>query len=596
MWRRIESSKSKNRPGEQAKVRPAAPELSPFLFWIAAAAVVVGILAVYSPSLSYPFILDDKLFIGDRRVQLPGHLWGYFTNAAWAQFAGGPASFYRPLFVVWLRINFILNEMSCWGWHFLSVLKHVWVAVLLGLLVWILLRDRVAVLMAGALFAFHPAHTESVAWVSVPDPLMSVGVLGALLLYLRYRDLPLRREARLSIRVEAATARLKKGARKAHRAILKPLRAEPSKAHRSVAWLAGSTVLYFAALLVKETAIVALLVLFAVALADRMAESGESTPSRFRVRAVPALCDVAPFVAATVAYSLLRWHALGGRLVAPTQHWPWTTVLLSWPATLWFYVKVLFWPVRFRAFGDPSRADSFSLNGVLLPALAVCCVIALLVMGGLWAWRKERRDLPAPEAVGVGLALLLGTLLLALPLVPALNLNGLNPDDYLHGRYAYLSTAGLMLLAATGWHLAAKWRTPLLLAAGAAAVAFAAFTVSQEGAWSSDMSVFAAGQKNAPRNAFVARNLARAHVQEALEWDTAGRCQDALPVFENAIQQYPDDWYGWAGLGDCLDKLNDLPRAERALHRAADLAGQALVTERWQAVREKLEVATRHRQ
>lgn len=103
------------------------------------------------------------------------------------------------------------------------------------------------------------------------------------------------------------------------------------------------------------------------------------------------------------------------------------------------------------------------------------------------------------------------------------------------------------------------------------------------------MAVFAAGQRNAPHNVFVARNLVRAHVQEALEWDTAGRCQDALPVFENAVRQYPDDWYGWAGLGDCLDKLNDLPRAEQALHRAADLAGQDLVTERWQAVREKLE-------
>jgi tetratricopeptide (TPR) repeat protein len=176
-----------------------------------------------------------------------------------------------------------------------------------------------------------------------------------------------------------------------------------------------------------------------------------------------------------------------------------------------------------------------------------------------------------------------------LPLVPALNLNGLNPEDYVHGRYVYLSSTGLMLLIATGWHLAMKVRIPLLIAAGSVTVAFLVLTVSQESAWKDDMAVFAEGRRNAPRNVFVARNLVRAHVQEALGWDVAGRCKEALPVFEDATRRYPDDWYGWAGLGDCLDQLNDLPHAEQALRRAADLAHLDRVTERWREVREKLE-------
>jgi Flp pilus assembly protein TadD len=69
---------------------------------------------------------------------------------------------------------------------------------------------------------------------------------------------------------------------------------------------------------------------------------------------------------------------------------------------------------------------------------------------------------------------------------------------------------------------------------------------------------------------------------------SARRCKQALPVFKDAIQRYPDDWYGWAGLGDCLDQLNDLPRAEQALHRAADLAQQPQVTQRWEEVQHKL--------
>ena len=106
----------------------------------------------------------------------------------WAQVQGGPVSFYRPLFVLWLRLNFILSEMSPWGWHLVSILKHLLVAGFLGLVVWRLLRDRVAALIAATLFALHPAHTESVAWVTVPDPLMSAALLGSLLLYLEYAE------------------------------------------------------------------------------------------------------------------------------------------------------------------------------------------------------------------------------------------------------------------------------------------------------------------------------------------------------------------------------------------------------------------------
>lgn len=571
MWAPIKSSRSKNRQNE----------LSPLAFWVGAAVVAGAIFAAYSPSLNYPFILDDNRFIGDPRVQLPGQVLGYFSDAVWAQFAGGPTSFYRPLFVLWVRVNYILDEMSPWGWHFASVLKHVAVAVLVGLLVWKLLQDRMAVLIAAALFALHPAHTESVAWVSVPDPLMSAAVLGSILLYLKYRDHAFLPEARpqATMRSEEARARAKRGVRKAQKVASAPANAASRTGGASMAWLAASALLYFAALLVKETAIVALVIFFVLETPGPAAD--------FRARVMRALRAMPLFLAVTVVYLVLRFHALGSRIVASTQHMPWTTVVLSWPATLWFYVKVLFWPVGFRAFGDPSRADSFSVDGVLLPGLGVCCAALLLARGFYWAWKKAQRDLPQ-RAAGAECALLLGVLLLVLPLAPALHLNGLNPDDYMHGRYVYLSSTGLILLIATGWHLAKKWRRLLLPLAGAVGLAFAALTVSQEPAWKSEIAVFEEGHRSAPRNVFVDRNLVRVHVQEALGWDVAGRCKEALPVFENAIRRYPEDWYGWAGLGDCLYQLDDLPRAEQALHRAADLAHEPQVAQRWQEVKDKL--------
>ena len=134
----------------------APATLSPLTLGMVAVALAATVVAIYSPALDFKFILDDHRYVGDPRIQSPGHLWEYFTTYVWAQFTGGPSSFYRPLFALWMRLNFILSGESAWGWHLLCILKHVSVAVLLGLLVWKLLRDQIAALLAGTLFALHP--------------------------------------------------------------------------------------------------------------------------------------------------------------------------------------------------------------------------------------------------------------------------------------------------------------------------------------------------------------------------------------------------------------------------------------------------------
>jgi len=559
------SNRRQKTPASEAS--SGAPEsFSPVAFSVTAAALAAAVFAVYSPALNFQFILDDHHFVGDPRLQSAGHIWEYFSNYVWAQVAGGPSSFYRPLFVLWLRLNFILSEMSPWGWHFLSIVKHVSAAILLGLLIWRLLRNRVAALMAGTLFALHPAQTESVAWVTVPDPLMSAAVLGSVLLYLRYED--------------NTSADSQHPGRKSGRAARKITRSRPS-----VAWLIASAAVCLAALLTKETAIVLPAVFFGLALTKDVEPGGVG--GGLGNRLLRAFREILPFLGATAVYLLLRLQVLG-QLGAQTQHLAWSTVLLSWPATLWFYVKVLLWPVRLRAFSDSSQTDTLSLDGVLLPGLAVVGVATILAWALHWAWRKARRDLPEREAMGVKQALVLGTLILVLPILLALNLNALNPEDFLHGRYTYLPLTGLLLLLATGWHLAGKKQTMLLLAAGFLAIVSAVLTVKQEAAWKDDLTVFTVAHEVAPHNAPVSLSLARAHVQVALDLDQAGRCNEAVPLLQQVTREYPQDWFAWAGLGDCFLQLNDLPGAEESLHRAAELSHEPRVTERWQEVRAKI--------
>ena len=174
---------------------------------------------------------------------------------------------------------------------------------------------------------------------------------------------------------------------------------------------------------------------------------------------------------------------------------------------------------------------------------------------------------------------------MVLPLLLTLNLNALNPGDFLHGRYTYLPLAGLMLLVATLCRMAGTSRPFLLCAGGALAIVFAALTFVQEKQWKDDATVFTTAHELAPQNGPVARNLADTHVQAALKLDQEGRCSEAIPLFEKVTNDYPQDWYAWAGLGDCYVQLNDLVKAEESLHRAADISRDSRVIEHWQGLR-----------
>ena len=230
--------KRPQKPSASEELAKPDPLVSPLTGFMLAGALAAVAIALYSPALAFKFILDDHRFVADPRLQSSGHLWEYFTNYVWAQVPGGPPSFYRPMFILWLRLNFILSGASAWGWHLLSILKHVSTAMLLGLLVWKLLRDRAAALMAGTLFALHPAQTESVAWVTVPDPLMSAAALGTVLLYLTYAERRSRRSQAGEFQKKSCRAKLNK-----------------ARGSSPAFWIAASAAACLAALMSKETAI-----------------------------------------------------------------------------------------------------------------------------------------------------------------------------------------------------------------------------------------------------------------------------------------------------------------------------------------------------
>lgn len=164
------------RPGED---RSAASSANP-LYWIAPALVAA---AVYLGSLGNGFVWDDPLVLAQLRViQGPADL--VIVPR------GIPHLYYRPVvFASYLVDRGLGGERPFW-FHLSVVAWHVLATVLVFFLAQRLFRAAregpLFAAVAALLFAVHPAHVESVAWMAGrSDVIACAFLLGSLLLYLR---------------------------------------------------------------------------------------------------------------------------------------------------------------------------------------------------------------------------------------------------------------------------------------------------------------------------------------------------------------------------------------------------------------------------
>ncbi len=171
---------------------PTAPEdmLAPGIHRPPRRAVVVltlllfaATVSVYLPALKFDFVnYDDPDYVTANAQVKSGLNW---ADAAWA-FTTGHAGNWHP--VTWLSHQADVSCFGLWagGHHLTNVLFHAANTVLLFWLWRVLTGSLWRSALVAALFALHPAHVESVAWVSERKDVLSAffGLL-ALLTYAR---------------------------------------------------------------------------------------------------------------------------------------------------------------------------------------------------------------------------------------------------------------------------------------------------------------------------------------------------------------------------------------------------------------------------
>jgi tetratricopeptide (TPR) repeat protein len=449
---------------------------------------------LYSGSLSFDFVWDDwPQIVNSPIIRTWSNLPRAFGSDLWYHMARQQV-YYRPLFVAWSMLNYTLFGLRPWGWHLGAVLLHVaavtavfWLARRLGLEYW-------TAALTALIFALHPIHIEPVTWVSAASDTM-VTMFAAL----------------------------------AFAAFLNGRNSERNtRQEKRVAWRIASLALLACALLTKEMAVVFSALVGIYAWLDP-AET-RASPGR---RILGAAKEAAPYVVLTLAYALLRKHAL---LHATGQFNPnhgMMDVARTLPLVMSIYLRQLLVPVGITGLYYTPYVTSAILNQVVAPAAVLGAALI-----GLWYWnRREGNSIVA----FAGLWLLVG-------LAPALYLRNFSDGDFVRDRYMYLPSIGFAILAAIGlrhlpsfkgWSAQAMQGCAVLVLCGG----YVCASLAQQVYWGSDLLMLARGQALYPGNPYAVAGLAK-------EYSQRGAHERAIELAESVVRDHPEYGYGPLALAE----------------------------------------------
>jgi Tfp pilus assembly protein PilF len=464
--------------------------------------------ALYASTLTNGFVYDDwEQILQNPNVQSFRHLEQILTRPVWS-FRGEElrSNYYRPVMLLGYLFCFAAFGDLPMGYHLVNVLLHVVVVWLVYAAGRRLFGDFRLGLLAAAIFALHPIHTEAVAWIAgVTELELALFYLLALLLFIESGETQGRRAA----------------------------------------WLRGGMLLSFTlALLSKESAIT-----FPAAAA---AYEHFCRPDRARTSWRMKFSRHAALWVLAAAYLAGRVGVVGGAAVVKHADVSRLQALLSAPGLIAQYAQKLFWPwplchaypfEKTLGFADPRLLAGL---GVMLAAAAL---IVLL-------WKRSR-----PHAFAL--------FWIFLTLAPVLNARWMGTHIFAE-RYLYLPSAGFCWLAAAGvlrvWRReatrSAAWRAALALAGCALAALAAAATIARNFDWRDDRALITSALATFPDEPNMRANLG------SWLW-SRGRRAEAEREWRRALERAPEHHIALPNLGMALLEKRDYAAAKEVLLRAA---------------------------
>ena len=158
-------------------------------YWLACLLLCAIALVVYSNSFQSGLVLDSRYFVlEDSRIRLPTqqNLALILNHTLW--WPRAESGLYRPITTLSLLFNYAIlgNSDHPAGYHWINLFLHTVNVLLVFALARRLMGDLRPAFLVAALWAVHPALTESVTNIAGrADLLAGVAILSALLMYLK---------------------------------------------------------------------------------------------------------------------------------------------------------------------------------------------------------------------------------------------------------------------------------------------------------------------------------------------------------------------------------------------------------------------------
>ena len=482
-------------------------------------------LLAYWPVRNAGFVVfDDPDYVTENSHVQAGLTW---AGVKWA-FTTFHASNWHPL--TWLShmLDASLFGPNAGAQHFVNVLFHAANAVLLFLLLFRATSQLWPAAFAAALFAWHPLHVESVAWISERKDVLSAffGLL-TLFAYVRYAE-------------EAAVQ-------------------NPNRK----AWRIGALVLFALGLMVKPMLVTlpfVMLMLDFWPLGRFRTTSLSANESKTAViergmrstQFSKLLLEKIPFFLLTIASSIVTCFAQRGEAVMSFEQRPFGLRLENALVAYVEYLAKTLWPARLAViYPLPGHIPSWQV------AVAVIVVVAITVMACL-ACRR------APYLL-IGWLWFVGTLV---PVIGLVQVGG----QALADRYTYIPLIGIFIAMAYGLaQLTLRFRIPAVqisIAAGLVLAACLFATERQLGFWQNSETLFR-------RAIAVTDNNAIAHINLGVALEQEDRREEALAEYHKAIAIDPNRFQAHNNLANLLSAMGERNEAVQQYQAALRLNPKA---------------------
>lgn len=479
---------------------------------------------VYSPVRHAGFLVfDDSDYAGDRHVQsgltAEGVKWAFTTFHA---------SNWHPL--TWLSH---MLDASLFGpnpgpQHFVNVLFHAANAVLLFVLLFRLTNKLWPAAFVAALFAWHPLHVESVAWISERKDVLSMffGLL-TLMTYVGY--------------------------------------AQKSTAHNPQSTVRYITTLVLFALglmakpmLVTLPCVMLLLDIWPLGrlrVFTSITEGRDSRVTEHETGNTKIFIEKVPFFILTAVSCILTYLAQRTEAVMSLEQRPLGLRVENAVVSYAEYLGKAIWPAKLAViYPLPTQ----------IPAWQIGAAAVLLVVISAFAWAMRKR---APYVL-IGWLWFLGTLV---PVIGLVQVGG----QALADRYTYFPLIGVFIAIGFGaMDLAARFRISTAALAAAATLSLGAClaaTAYQLRFWQDSETLFT-------RAIAVTKDNAIAHINLGVALEQADHRQEALAEYKKAVEIDPNRFQGHnnyanllAATGERQEAFNQYQEALR-LNPNAELA------------------------